>query len=143
MKLFEEINFKSLRNRWAEIKDGLIIAGVDDLTYRYRNAEGGDVITQAVAARPSGATILLLHTPWQVEEASKARVGLMLSSHTHGGQIWPFGYLVRARYPLLEGRYQVKDTTVIVCRGTRTWGPRMRLWRPGEMLRVTLRVADG
>jgi predicted MPP superfamily phosphohydrolase len=50
MKLFEEINFKSLRNRWAEIKGGLIIAGVDDLTYRYRNAEGGDVITQAVAA---------------------------------------------------------------------------------------------
>lgn len=47
----------------------------------------------------------------------------MLSGHTHGGQIWPFGYLVRARYPLLEGRYQVKDTTVIVCRGTRTWGP--------------------
>jgi predicted MPP superfamily phosphohydrolase len=29
---------------------------------------------------------------------------------------------------------------VIVCRGTGTWGPRMRLWRPSELLRITLRV---
>ena len=28
--------------------------------------------------------------------------------------------------------------TAIVCRGTGTWGPRMRLWHPGEILRVTL-----
>jgi len=57
----------------------------------------------------------------------------------HGGQIWPFDYLVRSRYPLLEGRYEIDGMTVIVCRGTGTWGPRMRLWRPSEILRVTLR----
>jgi predicted MPP superfamily phosphohydrolase len=67
-------------------------------------------------------------------------VGLMLSGHTHGGQIWPFDYLGRRVYPLFEGRYEVDRMTVIVCRGTGTWGPRMRLWRPSEMLRVTLRV---
>ena len=40
---------------------------------------------------------------------------------------------------LLGGRYEVDGMTIIVCRGTGTWGPRMRLWRPGEILRVTLR----
>jgi len=71
--------------------------------------------------------------------AARDGVGLMLSGHTHAGQIWPFGYFTRMQYPLLEGRYEVGGMTVIVCRGTGTWGPRMRLFRPSEMLRVTLR----
>ena len=139
MSLFDEVSFKLLRNGWAEVRPGLVLAGVDDLTARRRNGQGGDPISQALVGRPPGATILLSHTPWQAERAAKAGVGLMLSGHTHGGQIWPFDYLVRSRYPLLEGRYDVDGMTVIVCRGTGTWGPRMRLWRPSEMLRVTLR----
>ena len=139
MGLFEEANFTLLRNEWTEIKPGLVLAGVDDLTGRGRNTQSGDPISQALVGRLPGATILLSHTPWQVERAAKAGVGLMLSGHTHGGQIWPFDYLVRSRYPLLEGRYEVDGMTVIVCRGTGTWGPRMRLWHPSEILHVTLR----
>jgi predicted MPP superfamily phosphohydrolase len=66
----------------------------------------------------------------------------MLCGHTHGGQIWPFGYLTRLTYPLLAGRYEVGGMPVIVSRGAGTWGPRMRLWRPGEILRVTLRTKN-
>ena len=140
MALFEAVGFTLLRNGWAEVGPGLILAGVDDLTVRRRNGQGGDPMSQALAGRPPGAAILLSHTPWQAERAAKAGAGLMLSGHTHGGQIWPFDYLVRSRYPLLEGRYQVGGMAVIVCRGTGTWGPRMRFWRPGEILRVTLRT---
>jgi predicted MPP superfamily phosphohydrolase len=139
MSLFEEVSFKLLRTGWAEVKAGLVLAGVDDFTARRRKGQGGDSISQALLGSPPGATILLSHTPWQAERAAKAGVGLMLSGHTHGGQIWPFDYIVRSRYPLLEGRYEVDGMTVIVCRGTGTWGPRMRLWRPSEILRVTLR----
>jgi predicted MPP superfamily phosphohydrolase len=139
MSLFKEASFTLLRNGWVEVRPGLVLAGVDDLTAGRRNGQGGDPLSQALAGRPTGATILLSHTPWQAERAAKAGVGLMLSGHTHGGQIWPFGYLVRRRYPLFEGRYEVGGMAVIVCRGTGTWGPRMRLWRPSEILRVTLR----
>ena len=128
-----------LRNRWAEVRPGLILAGVDDLTTRRRTGSEGDPVVQALAGRPPGATLLLSHTPWEAEKAASAGVGLMLSAHTHGGQIWPFGYLVGLRYPLLAGRYDVEGMTVLVTSGAGTWGPRMRLWRPGEILRVTLR----
>ena len=37
------------------------------------------------------------------------------------------------------GMYGKNGMTVIVCRGTGTWGPRMRLWQPNEILRITLR----
>ena len=137
--LIDAAGFKLLRNRWAEVRPGFVLAGVDDLTAKYRAGRGGDFISQALADRPPGVTVLLSHTPWQAERAASANASLMLSAHTHGGQIWPFGYLVRRIYPLLGGRYEVGGMPVIVCRGTGTWGPRMRLWRPGEILRVTLR----
>lgn len=139
MSMFKEVGFKFLHNVWAEVRPGLVLAGVDDLTTRRRKGLVGDPISQALSGRPSGATIFLSHTPWQAEKVAKAGVKLMLSGHTHGGQIWPFDYIVRRYYPLLEGRYEVDGMTVIVCRGTGTWGPRMRLWRPGEILHVTLR----
>jgi predicted MPP superfamily phosphohydrolase len=65
-------------------------------------------------------------------------VDLLLSGHTHGGQLYPFG--CQAIVSVIEGRYQVGATTVIVSRGTGTWGPRMRLWHPAEIIRVTLRA---
>jgi uncharacterized protein len=132
-----------LHDRWVEVRPGLVVAGVDDLTSRRRAGEGAEVIRRALAGRPPGAAILLSHTPWYADAAAAAGVSLMLCGHTHGGQIWPLGYLVRTVYPLLAGRYEVNGMPVIVCRGTGTWGPRMRLWPPGEILRITLRAAGG
>ena len=139
IQLINTAGFKLLRNRWVEVRPGFILAGVDDLTTKYRRGHGGDFIAQALAGRSEGVTVLLSHTPWQAERAAGAGANLMLSGHTHGGQIWPFSYLTRRVYPLLGGRYVVDGMPVIVCRGTGTWGPRMRLWRPGEILRITLR----
>ncbi len=139
IRAMREAGFQVLRNRWAQVRPGLVLAGVDDLTTKRRRRLKGDFISQALKDRPVAATILLSHTPWEAEKAAGAGVGLMLSGHTHGGQIWPFDYLVRLAYPLLEGRYEVGGMPVIVTRGAGTWGPRMRLWSPGEILRVTLR----
>lgn len=137
--LSDEDNIQWLRNRWVEVRPGLVLAGVDDFTTERRSSQEGNPLVPALAERPSGVTILLSHAPCQVEGAARAGVGLMLCGHTHGGQIWPFGYLVHYFYPLLEGQYKVDGMAVIVCRGTGTWGPRMRLWRLGEILRVMLR----
>lgn len=139
MDLLDEAGIRLLRDRWVEVRPGFVVAGVDDLTSSRRRGRDIDHISKAVAGRPPGTTILLSHTPWQTKQAANAGVNLMLCGHTHSGQIWPFGYMVRLFYPLLEGRYEAAGMPVIVSRGTGTWGPRMRLWRPGEILRVTLR----
>ncbi len=138
LALIRDAGVHLLFNRWAEVRPGFILAGVEDLTYNRRAGRNNDPVSKALADRPPGAAILLSHTPLEYEKAAKSGVGLMLSGHTHGGQIWPFGLVARLKYPLLEGSYEVAGMTVIVCRGTGTWGLRMRLWRPGEILRITL-----
>ena len=138
--LFDAASIRVLRDAWAEPRPGLVLAGVDDLTNGRRRGADGHSVAKALSGRPPGGTVLLSHTPWHAEKAAASGAGLMLSGHTHGGQIWPFGYLVDRRYPLLDGRYDVDGMTVLVCRGTGTWGPRMRLWHPGAILRVTLRA---
>ncbi len=131
-----------LRNRAVEIAPGLHLAGIDDPATLRRGGSADRRLADALAAPRTGATILLAHTPdtHTAEAAATAGAGLMLSGHTHGGQIWPFGYLVRARHPLFVGRYEVGAVTVLVGRGTGTWGPRLRLWQPGEILRLRLRA---
>jgi hypothetical protein len=140
VRLLEDAGFRVLRDQWAEVRPGLLIAGVDDLTARRRYGQDGNFVEQALAGRPANAaTIFVSHTPWEAERAARDGAGLMLSGHTHNGQIWPFSYIVRLIHPLLGGRYEVNGMAVIVCRGTGTWGPRMRLWRRSEMVRITLR----
>ncbi len=129
-----------LRDRAVEVRPGFILAGVDDLTARRQFLLNGDPVARTLEGRPKGATVFLSHSPWKAEEAARLGAGLMLSGHTHAGPIWPFGFITGLRYPLLAGRYEVGGLPVIVCRGTGTWGPRMRLWRPGEILRITLRA---
>ncbi|MFA6148143.1 MAG: metallophosphoesterase [bacterium] len=136
----EKAGIRVLRNRWVEIRPGLVLAGVENLATGRRTGNGDEKIARALSGRPPGAAILLSHMPWQAERAAAAGAGLMLSGHTHGGQIWPFGYLTRTAFPLLDGEYDVGGMKVIVCRGTGLWGMRMRLWRPGQILRITLRT---
>jgi len=138
--VFQEAGITVLRNEKVMLRPGLALAGVDDLTAHRRSGLNSDPVKKTLASPSKDATILLSHTPWNADHVAKAGASLMLCGHTHGGQIWPFGYLVRQVYPLLAGRYDVDGMPVIVSRGAGTWGPRMRLWEPGEIIRVTLRA---
>ncbi len=140
-KLVEEAGVRMLRDSWAEVRPGLVLAGVEDLTVR-RSRLGSieGFVERAMSGRPPGAVIFLSHSPWKSETAARLGAGLMISGHTHNGQLWPFTYFVQVFYPLIAGRYEVQGMPVIVGRGTGTWGPRMRLWRRGEILRITLRA---
>jgi hypothetical protein len=94
-----------------------------------------------ISCSATAATMVLLsHIPNHVHEAAASEVGLMLSGHTHGGQIWPFDYLVGRAYPALAGQSKVGGMALIINRGTGTWGPRMRLWQRSEISRIHLRT---
>jgi uncharacterized protein len=133
-----------LRNRHVVVRRGsdtLVIAGVDDWTAARSGLPGhGADLDAALAGAPAAAPIVLLaHQPRQVLDAA-GRVDLQLSGHTHGGQLWPFGYLVRLDQPTLAGlsRHGAR-TQLYTSRGTGFWGPPFRIFAPPEIAVLTLR----
>ncbi len=129
---------RTLRDETAEPAPGLFLAGRRS---RSGHGPGAEIPPwNPDGKHAAGAVILLAHVPVAAESAARAGVGLMLAGHTHGGQIWPLSIATRMLNPLLAGRYEIEGMTVLVCRGTGTWGPRMRLWRPGEIMLITLRA---
>lgn len=137
--LFRRAGFHVLRDESVEPIPGLVLTGVDDVSFRGRAAHA-EILKKVLRERPEGASILLSHSPVEIQRAASAGIGLMLSGHTHDGQIWPFTYLVKLSFPIMSGRYRLQDMTAIVCRGTGTWGPRMRLFKRSELLRITVRA---
>ena len=140
LRAFDAAGIRLLRDASAEIAPGLVLAGVDDLSARRQFGVDGRPVDRALVGRPPGTTIYLSHSPWEVERAADLGVDLMLSGHTHAGQIWPFIYLVRVMYPYVAGRFDVNGMTLIVSRGTGFWGPPMRLFRRAEITAITLRA---
>ena len=134
-----------LRNERVMIGDGdasFDLAGVDD--YSADNWPGhGEDLSAALAGRdPARALVLLAHQPRQVRRSAPHGVDLQLSGHTHGGQIWPWHYIVRLQQGgLLAGRYEHQGTQLYVSRGCGYWGPPVRLLAPLEITRVILRAA--
>ena len=133
-----------LRNRLVTIGDApaaFDLAGVDDHT-AHRYGHGEDLQAATAQRDPNRALVLLAHQPRQVRRAAKYGVDLQLSGHTHGGQIWPWHYIVKLQQGgLLAGHYQQGDTQLYVSRGCGYWGPPVRLLAPLEITRVILRAA--
>jgi len=79
--------------------------------------------------------ILLKHRP-EINPNTRDCFDLQLSGHTHGGQIFPFSFITRAKYPYMSGLYTPEGsskTLLYVSRGAGTWGPPMRLFSPPEV----------
>ncbi len=88
------------------------------------------------------ACIILAHQPRMISEMDNYRCDLMLSGHTHGGQIFPFGMLVMAAQPYLAGLYtHAPNRQIFVSRGTGYWGPPIRILAPSEISQVFISPA--
>lgn len=86
--------------------------------------------------------IVLAHQPRMITEMDNYRCDLMLSGHTHGGQIFPFGLLVMAAQPYLAGLYQhTAKKQIFVSRGTGYWGPPLRVLAPSEISQLVISYA--
>ncbi|MBW2279100.1 MAG: metallophosphoesterase [Deltaproteobacteria bacterium] len=134
------LGIRVLRNERVAIEHGgdvFDLAGVDD--YRGGYAGTSSDLGLALEARdPARPVVLLAHDPSTFRAAAHAGVDLQLSGHTHGGQIWPFRYLVRLAVPWVEGLHRRAESLVYVSRGTGFWGPPMRLFAPAEITEITL-----
>jgi len=140
------IGLRVLHNERVTIGEGAAafdLAGVDDYSaQRYGGVPHSQALARALAGRdPQRELILLAHQPRSIVLGEPLGVGLQLSGHTHGGQMWPFNYLVRLQQPFVAGLFRHGGSQIYVSRGTGYWGPPMRLAVPPEITEVTLESA--
>jgi predicted MPP superfamily phosphohydrolase len=117
----------------------LVIGGVPDVEGARFSASHAPSVELAFAGAPVGAPrILLAHQPRFARSAQGHSVQLMLSGHTHGGQIFPFMFLVRLQQPVISGFRQLWGVPVYTSRGTGYWGPPFRVGPSSEITEITL-----
>lgn len=135
----EAAGFRVLRGESVDVGRALRIAGVDDPTARLLgSAETTDEARALPAERDGLFAVLLKHQP-DVLRASAGRFDLQLSGHTHGGQVFPWNWLVRLRYRFVSGLHRPGGGSLLyVSRGAGTWGPPIRVLAPPEVTVVTL-----
>ena len=119
--------------------NGFYLCGVYDRYGETYEAYKPD-IQKALKNKKDEPTVLLAHQPKYVEEIGDTKgIDLILCGHTHGGQIFPFNFLVRLQQPYVKGLHQHNEfTQVYVNKGTGFWGPPMRLGASSEITLLKL-----
>lgn len=132
---FASMGLKFLNSYGESLGDtGIYIAGIPDI-----NAAKGynmpiSIKNALYNAEKDDYVILLSHAPKIPEDMEQGRIDLMMSGHTHGGQIYPFHYFAKqANDGMLAGFYNRSGMDIYVSRGTRYWGPPMRVFAPSEI----------
>lgn len=101
----------------GEKGEGFNLAGVYDV-FGYRAKKYMPDINKALKNIQDSPTLLLAHQPRYIQEVEKD-VDLVLSGHTHGGQLYPFRFLVKLQQPYISGLHQHNDNLQIyVNKGT-------------------------
>jgi uncharacterized protein len=140
------LGVRVLRNERVSIGTGeasFDLAGVDDWSTRGRKGPHRADLAAAVAGRDTSRELVLLaHQPKHIVEAAEMGVGLQLSGHTHGGQIFPWGWFVKLDQPYVAGLSQHGDTQIYVSCGTGFWGPPMRVGAPAEITLIEIEPAS-
>jgi len=122
----------------GEDKEGFNLAGVYDI-FAYRMLHHLPDLKKALKDKKDAPTLLLAHQPKYIQEVTDG-VDLMLSGHTHGGQLYPFRFLVKLQQPYISGLHQHNENLQIyVNKGTGYWGPPMRLGASSEITEILIK----
>ncbi len=117
--------------------ESLVLAGL-----RYWTRHLGDMA--GVVRGATGTIVLLAHDPRRLTNAAILNVPLVLSGHTHGGQVvLPLaGAIAARRFPVVSGLGRSGNSTIFVSRGVGTVYVPMRINCPPEVALLTLTPAS-
>jgi predicted MPP superfamily phosphohydrolase len=124
---------KDARTRLTIRGEALDLIGI-----RYWTRQSRDIAT--IARGAARASILIAHTPLRLRQAAELSIPIMLSGHTHGGQIVlpGLGAVAARNFPIVAGTGRRDGTTAFVSRGVGTVYVPVRINCPPEVALLTL-----
>ncbi|MDQ0205389.1 metallophosphoesterase [Alkalicoccobacillus murimartini] len=130
---FKDIGFNFLMDDLETVNDQLTIIGRSDYTDKDRQSIE-ELMSQADDSLP---VIMLDHQPREITEAQENGVDLIVSGHTHRGQVFPANFITSAIYENDWGHLQKDQLHSITSSGFGFWGPALRIGSRSEVMTVT------
>lgn len=128
------ISIKVLMDETVTLANSITLIGRKDRAARQRQS-----LEELVSSvDPSTPIIVMDHQPYELKQAASLGVDLMLSGHTHRGQMIPNHLITRRIFELDWGYLQKGQLHAIVSSGFGTWGPPLRLGSRSELVQIDI-----
>lgn len=138
-KLKKIQNFKILEDEGIEF-DNFTLSGTLDLSAERLGYKASDINKVKQHINNEKFNILITHQPKYVKTYDVTGFDLILSGHTHAGQIFPFSLLVFLEQGFVYGLYELgKNALLYVSSGAGFWGPAVRFLAPSEIAFLKLK----
>ncbi len=127
---FRKSGITMLRDTVVKIDDAFWLAGRNDSRMRERKS-----IAELLSTIPRSLPVIVLdHKPTDLGNLSASGVDIVVSGHTHHGQLWPFNLITNRVYPLSWGHEVLGNTHAFVTSGLQVWGPPVRTAGESEIM---------
>lgn len=140
---FAESNVTLLKNESVLIDDSFYIVGRNDRNIltgdRYGRVELSEIMKDLDKSKP---IIVLDHRPQSFEEARENGADLVLSGHSHAGQVFPANLITKMVYTTDYGYGVYGDTQVVVTSGVGLWGPPIRVGTRAEIAVINVSFSN-
>ncbi|MEC0133572.1 MULTISPECIES: metallophosphoesterase [Paenibacillus] len=134
--LMSSIGIKVLQDEVEEVA-GTYIVGRKDKTAEAMEAGGRQSVSSLLEGLDLTRPVIMMdHQPTGFDVAAQAGVDVLLSGHTHRGQIAPNHWITKRLFELDWGYLRKDNLHVVVSSGYGTWGPPIRLASRSEIIKL-------
>ena len=131
VKLLQDAGIEVLLDRAISFEDFTIIGRLDR-SIAQRNQISDLIITNGKK------TIVVDHQPNDIPNIVKHNAFLYLAGHTHGGQVFPFNFVIDLMYSKTGALQKFKNSYVYISSGAGFWGPPFRIGSMPEVVLIRL-----
>jgi len=135
-KTLQENHIVALKDEMVELRNDLVLVGREDKSHKRQNVES--ILSKVDSSK---YIILIDHQPVEYENNSRLGIDLMLSGHTHAGQVFPAGYFIRWLHlaDLWYGYKRENSMDAIVTSGLAGWGYPIRTQENSEYVIIDIK----
>lgn len=139
IEYLSEYGIRYLRDEYVVINNQLIIVGREDKDMQRFNGHKRLSLENILNGVDKNLPIFLMdHQPVEYHNVADQLVDLMVSGHTHKGQLWPNSYITKRVYENHHGLMQKGQTWFYTSNGYGTWGPPLRIGNRPEVVLINI-----
>lgn len=139
VEFFNKANIKLLQDENICVSDEFILSGRKDGSPIGGQGEPRKSIEELLNNINHNKPVIMIdHQPTSINEADESNVDLLLSGHTHKGQLFPGNLITNKLFLVDYGYLKVNNLNVVVSSGVGTWGPPMRICSKSEIVNIKL-----